>query len=233
MIREITGNGEGNGPFISFHDAFAPQNDVPDTDFTVARGGWNGWMPGSDRVSLDTHPYMCFSEPNDDPLSFQASKVSSRPSEATKVDADLALQQPCSYWGAKMNITSATVGLSIAGEWSLASESLLFVSAEMRSLISSPRFPVNDCGKWLNSVGNGQRYDGTYYYPGTTTRPFEAVGSCDEWNNYDTWTDETKQGLMYVAMAQMDSFRSWFYWTWKIGYSSQLGKIPNPFWSYS
>lgn len=75
MIRDITGFGEGRGPFISFHDAFAPQNDVSDVDFDVARGGWNDFLPGMDRVSLDTHPYLCFSEPNNDPLSFQATKV--------------------------------------------------------------------------------------------------------------------------------------------------------------
>lgn len=46
-----------------------------------------------------------------------------------------------------------------------------------------PSHTVNDCGKWLNNVGNGQRYDGTYYTPGNTTAPtFAAVGDCAPWN---------------------------------------------------
>lgn len=48
MMREITGVGEGNGPFISIHDGF--------------RGleYWAGFMTGSDRVALDMHPYFAF-----------------------------------------------------------------------------------------------------------------------------------------------------------------------------
>lgn len=41
--------------------------------------------------------------------------------------------------------------------------------------------PVNDCGKWLNNVGNGERYDGTYRNPGNGEATFNYTGSCDEW----------------------------------------------------
>ncbi|KAK4047108.1 hypothetical protein OIO90_006310 [Microbotryomycetes sp. JL221] len=192
MMRGMTGFGKDNGPWIAFHDGFPLQNGIPDSEFDVSAGGWLGWLPGMDRVSLDTHPYLCFSEPNNDGLAYQASK-------------------PCTYWAEKMNLTTAQFGLSIAAEWSLA---------------------VNDCGKWLNNVGNGQRYAGTYITPGTSTRPFEGVGSCEEWTNYPAWTDERKQGLMQVAMAHMDAFRHFFFWTWKIGTSIETGLVPNPFWSY-
>ena len=47
--------------------------------------------------------------------------------------------------------------------------------------MAEPR-AVNDCGKWINNVGNGQRFDGTYYEPGTSRLQYDAVGSCDVWN---------------------------------------------------
>lgn len=48
----------------------------------------------------------------------------------------------------------------MAGEWSLA---------------------INDCGKWVNNIGNGQRFDGTYFNPDGGLA-FAGVGSCDVWN---------------------------------------------------
>lgn len=43
MIRGITGIGEGHGPFISIHDGF------------VGVDSWADFLPGSDRIMLDTH----------------------------------------------------------------------------------------------------------------------------------------------------------------------------------
>lgn len=48
MIRSITGYGEGNGPYISIHDGFS------------GLSSWAGFLPGSDRIVLDTHPYFAF-----------------------------------------------------------------------------------------------------------------------------------------------------------------------------
>ncbi|KAJ7619913.1 hypothetical protein DFH06DRAFT_937488, partial [Mycena polygramma] len=45
MTRGITGLGEGNGPFISIHDGF---------DGTAS---WAVFLPGSDRIILDTRQY--------------------------------------------------------------------------------------------------------------------------------------------------------------------------------
>lgn len=90
------------------------------------------------------------------------------------------------------------------------------------------RHSVNDCGKWINNVGNGQRFEGTYYIPGQPQAPqFEAVGSCDVWNvrflfgvfwasssltwsftqDWENYTAEMKAGLMLVASAHMDALR--------------------------
>ena len=48
MIRGITGVGEGNGAYISIHDGFE------------GLSSWSGFLPGSDRIALDTHPYFAF-----------------------------------------------------------------------------------------------------------------------------------------------------------------------------
>jgi hypothetical protein len=57
MIRGITGYGAGNGPFISIHDGFQ------------STASWASFLPGSDRIILDTHPYFAFDgTPNDAPI---------------------------------------------------------------------------------------------------------------------------------------------------------------------
>ncbi len=48
MIREITGVGEGHGPYISYHDGF----------LTPTR--WAGFLTGADRIVIDSHPYFAF-----------------------------------------------------------------------------------------------------------------------------------------------------------------------------
>lgn len=48
MIRGITGYGDGNGPYIGIHDGFSGVS------------SWANFLPGSDRIALDTHPYFAF-----------------------------------------------------------------------------------------------------------------------------------------------------------------------------
>lgn len=188
MMREITGIGEGKGPFIAFHDGFSS------LAAPVAAGGWNGFLNGWDRVAIDSHRYLCFAAPNNWGLGYQASL-------------------PCSYWAGPLNSSTNAFGVTLGAEWSLA---------------------INDCGKWLNNVGNGNRYDGTYYIPGQPAiKPeFDAVGSCDPWNDWKSWNQTTKDGLRMVAEAHMDALKHFFFWTWKTGYSSTMGQIANPMWNY-
>ena len=51
MIREITGIGANNGPYISIHDSF------------LSLDTWVGSLTGADRVALDSHPYFAFDSP--------------------------------------------------------------------------------------------------------------------------------------------------------------------------
>lgn len=104
-------------------------------------------------------------------LCFTAPNADPLPTQALK---------PCQQWAAGFNQTAASYGFNGAGEWSLA---------------------INDCGVYLNNVGSGSRFDGTY--PNATMPDYAAVGDCAPWNDYPAWDADTKQGLINVALAQM------------------------------
>lgn len=89
IIRAAGGTGEGNGPFISFHDGFLP------------RSQWANFIPNADRITLDTHPYLCFGGQSTAPMSSYANT-------------------PCSTWGGAVNTSMRAFGLTNAGEFSNA-----------------------------------------------------------------------------------------------------------------
>ncbi|TFK76576.1 glycoside hydrolase [Pluteus cervinus] len=176
IIRTASGIGEGNGPFISFHDGF------------LARSQWVNFIPNGDRMALDTHPYICFNGQSDAAMSTYVTT-------------------PCTTWASAVNDSMTAFGLTTAGEWSNA---------------------VTDCGLWLNGVNLGTRYEGTFQ-DGST---WPKIGSCDTWTNYKAYTDDTKTAMRQFALATMDALQDYFFWTWKIGASSQSGDIESPAWSY-
>ena len=59
---------------------------------------------------------------------------------------------------------------------------------------------INDCGLYVNGVGLGARFDGTF--PGFTGK---GVGNCDDWTKWETWDQPTKDGLKLFALASMDA----------------------------
>ncbi|EIW85436.1 glycoside hydrolase family 5 protein [Coniophora puteana RWD-64-598 SS2] len=175
IVREASGTGAGKGPYIVLHDGF------------VGLPQWTGFLPNSDRVALDEHPYLCFSTQSDAPITSYTST-------------------PCNAWGSEFNTSNGAFGLTISGEFSNA---------------------VTDCGKWVNGVNQGSRYEGDYYQGSWPT-----IGSCDSWNDWQSWDNATKAGYKQFAMASMDAFQNFFFWTWKIGASSVSGTVEAPQWSY-
>ncbi|KAJ6528100.1 glycoside hydrolase superfamily [Mycena capillaripes] len=98
MLRNITGYGAGNGPYIGFHDGFG------------GVASWGGFLTGADRIVLDTHPYFAFSgKPNDDPI-------------ATGEDPQSAggpwPAAACDGWGSLLNTSRSEFGVTVAGEFS-------------------------------------------------------------------------------------------------------------------
>ncbi|KAF8322657.1 glycoside hydrolase [Clavulina sp. PMI_390] len=175
-IRNITGIGAGQGPYISFQDSFL--NPV----------GWQGYMEGADRLVLDSHPYLCFANQVLSPLSEQ-------------------LARPCQAWGASFNQSQNAFGVTVAGEWALS---------------------FNDCGLWLNGIGLGSRWEGTF--PGYSG---PVGGSCANYTDWPDFTAAYKNNLLTYALNTMDALPHWFFWTWKIGNSSVTGKVEAPMWSYT
>lgn len=149
LVRTASGVGEGNGPFISFHEGFAGLTN------------WAGTFVNSDRTSLDIHPYLCFG----------SQSANGYDSFATT---------PCTAWGPGQNNSMSNFGLTTAGEFSNA---------------------INDCGLYVNGVGLGTRYEGTYQ--GT----WPKIGSCDQWTNYKNWDATTKAEIKTFALASMSALQ--------------------------
>jgi glucan 1,3-beta-glucosidase len=78
----------------------------------------------------------------------------------------------------------------------------------------------NDCGLFLHGVP-------TPGAPDQQTYP----GDCAQWTSYESWGQDTKDGLNNFALASMDALQNWFFWTWKIG-PALNGTIMTPLWSY-
>jgi hypothetical protein len=94
IIRDITGVGEGNGPYISIHEGFSSL----DT--------WANFFPGIDRFIIDTHPYFSFS--GDKAL------------EPIGDDGTGGIwpRKACDAWGPPMNVSRKAFGVTIGGEFS-------------------------------------------------------------------------------------------------------------------
>lgn len=131
---------------------------------------WDGFLGKPDRMFLDTHPYFAFGDQSTAPIASYA-------------------PQACSVWGPLINGSMAAVGMTVAGEFSLA---------------------TNDCGLYVNGVGLGTRYEASFIGGPTT-----ATGSCEPWDDWESYTEDTKEQLYQFALGSMDSLNNWFFWTWK------------------
>ncbi|KAF9461827.1 glycoside hydrolase superfamily [Collybia nuda] len=119
MIRNITGYGEGNGPYISIHDGFGGLD------------SWANFLPGSDRIALDTHPYFAFSgSPATSPIDTGTGNRA----------GGIWPEQACNRWAAGINGSRSNFGVTISGEFSNG---------------------FNDCGLYLKGIpGRSTTYGG-------------------------------------------------------------------------
>lgn len=83
---------------------------------------------------------------------------------------------------------------TVAGEWSAA---------------------LTDCTKWLNGVGIGARYDGSFQKNGQGSY---YIGSCANNEDINSWSEERKQNTRKYIEAQLDAFElrgGWIFWCFK------------------
>lgn len=122
IIRNITGIGEGNGPFISIHDGFI--GEVP----------WYQFLRGADRFLMDTHPYTAFDgAPNDQPLDQWASTA-------------------CNNWAGSMNDSQKNFGVTVAGEWSVGfCDCGLYLKGVEMFGENAPASYGGNCSLWMDA----------------------------------------------------------------------------------
>lgn len=74
---------------------------------------------------------------------------------------------------------------------------------------------LTDCTKWINGVGFGARYDGSFQ------KNYESssyIGSCQNNEDISSWSDERKQDTRRYVEAQLDAFEKrggWIIWCYK------------------
>ncbi len=176
MIRSITGYGQGNGPYIAIHDGFN-------------LGVWAGFLPGSDRMVLDTHPYLAFSgQANTAPVVTDdglGEPGGTWPSQACTWGS--SLNDRCGFLGSfrvKQTLTDfcasqTTFGVTISGEFSSS---------------------YTECGLFLSGTQNAAT----------------DQGACLPFIQWQNWNQTFKDGIRDFTMAEMDALQNWWFWTWKV-----------------
>ncbi|KAG0659715.1 exo-1,3-beta-glucanase [Monosporozyma unispora] len=113
-------------------------------------------------------------------------------------DFNSKIQTAC-QWG---------VGVLSEAHWSVAGE---FSAA------------LTDCAKWVNGVGVGSRYDGSFNKNDQTSY---YIGSCQGNEDISTWSDERKEQTRRFVEAQLDAFEmrgGWIIWCYKTETSLEWG----------
>lgn len=107
----------------------------------------------------------------------------------------------------------------------------LMLQEPHESIVGEFSGALTDCAKYINGVGTGSRYDGTI--DGS-----EPIGSCDEHDNFEAWSEEAKNDTARYLQTQMKVYdttsKGWIFWCyktetaieWDFRKASSLGLIP-------
>ncbi|KAG5641224.1 hypothetical protein DXG03_005699 [Asterophora parasitica] len=209
LIRNITGTGAGNGPYISIHDGFAGVS------------SWADFLPGSDRIILDTHPY----------LAFDGSSATAPIDTGTGANAGGVWPKTvCTRWAANMNNSRSNFGVTVAGEWSNG---------------------YNDCGLFLKGVpgtssvtygGNCSDWqDSTNWSDATKAGLLQfALASMDALGDFYFWTWKIGNSTAGIVQSPLWSYQLGLRNGWmpadprsSLGTCASLGvsnaPVPSPF----
>ncbi|SCW01246.1 LAFE_0D08350g1_1 [Lachancea fermentati] len=106
---------------------------------------------------------------------------------------------------------------------------------------------ITDCATWVNGVGVGVRYDGSYYHTtrfnsSLATRP---LGKCTSQLPIANWTEEYRVQVREFVEAQLLAYSNatdgWIFWNWKTESAPEwdykqlagAGLFPQPFDNYT
>jgi glucan 1,3-beta-glucosidase len=176
---------------------------------------WNGFMgygSGVNDVILDTHIYQIFSQ----------AEVAMKPCQhVLTACASAARISKLFSTPASQNCSRLILALENTDKWTIVGE---WTGAQ------------TDCARWLNGLGKGARYDGTF--PSGSSGYY---GSCQNkfQGTVDGMLQVDKINLAYLVEAQLDAYEShsgWIFWTWKTESApewhfqnlTRAGLIPQP-----
>ncbi|KAI9307082.1 glycoside hydrolase superfamily [Cunninghamella echinulata] len=103
-------------------------------------------------------------------------------------------------------------------------------SKRIATMVGEFSIATNDCGKYLNGVGLGTRYEGTLIENGEKVPAVCQSCVCGESENWQSYDQEYKTFLKQFAEKQMSAYETtygWFFWTYKTENNI------NPHWDYS
>ncbi|KAF9265121.1 glycoside hydrolase [Marasmius fiardii PR-910] len=154
VIREASGTGEG--PWISFHDAM------------LGKDKWIGFLPGADRIAIDSHPYAAFDDVQ------------------TDAQWDSRTGTPC-QWGREFNQSMAAFGLSVAGEWSNAINDC---GLWLNGIPEGTRYDGTYTAGKTTAVGSCDKWTDWQNFSDDTKARLKtfALASMDGLQNYFFWT---------------------------------------------
>ncbi|EDO15870.1 hypothetical protein Kpol_1009p16 [Vanderwaltozyma polyspora DSM 70294] len=95
---------------------------------------------------------------------------------------------------------------------------------------------LTDCTKWLNGVGRGARYDGSFF---VDNPQLHRLGSCANNDDISHWSKHRKENTRKFIEAQLDAFEmrdGWIFWCyktedsieWDAGKLIKYGIFPQP-----
>lgn len=104
---------------------------------------------------------------------------------------------------------------------------------------------ITDCAKWLNGLGLGARYDGSYYNNTLFTTTDDMNGVCQSQKEISQWSEDYRILVRQFIEAQLATYESltqgWIFWNWKTESApewdflklKEAGLFPIPFNNYT
>ncbi|KAL3236583.1 glucan exo-1,3-beta-glucosidase RNJ42_01677 [Nakaseomyces bracarensis] len=104
---------------------------------------------------------------------------------------------------------------------------------------------LTDCARWVNGIGIGARYDGSYYDTTAFHSDSPPNGTCTSQYDISQWSDDYKTKVRQFIEAQLATYSAktngWIFWNWKTENAAEWDYLklkenelfPSPFDNYT